>query len=134
MSGTYTLLIALSESATIEIGALGTYDLEAGWYAYTGSAMGTGGFARVERHRELARGERDVQHWHVDYLLCHPKSSIEGVVKTSNVDVECTVAQAIDAESIPGFGASDCDCDSHLTYAPEQEELECSARSAHEGH
>jgi Uri superfamily endonuclease len=67
--GTYTLVIELPETAQIRVGALGTNTFDPGWYAYVGSANGPGGFARVERHRELAAGERDVRHWHVDYLL-----------------------------------------------------------------
>jgi hypothetical protein len=56
--GTYTLLVELPEGTYLEIGALGTRTLDAGWYAYTGSALGSGGFSRVERHLELAAGER----------------------------------------------------------------------------
>lgn len=130
--GTYTLLIELPRPASIEIGALGTHDLDAGWYAYTGSARGTGGFARVQRHRELARGERNVQHWHVDYLLCHPETTIEEVVRTEGSDVECAVARAIGDGPISGFGASDCDCDSHLAYATGRATFERSIRDAHD--
>ena len=67
--GTYTLLVELPECSTVEVGALGSLDLDAGWYAYTGSALGPGGFTRVQRHREMAVGERAARHWHVDYLL-----------------------------------------------------------------
>lgn len=130
--GTYTLVIALSEPATIEVGAVGVYDFDAGWYAYTGSALGTGGFSRVDRHRTLAIGEREVRHWHVDYLLCHELSRIESVVKTSGADAECEVATLIDGDSIPAFGASDCDCTSHLTFGPDRNALERSIREAHD--
>jgi hypothetical protein len=40
--GTYTLLVELPEGTYLEIGALGTRTLDAGWYAYTGSALGSG--------------------------------------------------------------------------------------------
>jgi endonuclease-3 len=126
------LLIELEADAAIEFGAAGERDLSAGWYAYTGSAFGTGGFSRVERHRELARGERDVRHWHVDYLLGHPASRISEVVKSTGEDVECEVRADLDAEPIAGLGASDCDCDSHLRYAPDREALERAVRAAHE--
>ena len=129
--GTYTLLIALSDPATVEFGAAGERDLSAGWYAYTGSALGPGGFARVERHRELAAGERDARHWHVDYLLGHPASEITAVVESEGADVECAASSAIDAETVTGLGASDCDCDSHLRYAPDGEQLELAVREAH---
>jgi len=128
------LLIELEAGATIEFGAAGERDLSAGWYAYTGSAFGTGGFSRVERHRELARGERDVRHWHVDYLLGHPASRLSEVVKSTGEDVECEVSRELEsvAEPIAGLGASDCDCDSHLRSAPDREALARAVRAAHE--
>ncbi|WP_132058293.1 GIY-YIG nuclease family protein [Halorussus amylolyticus] len=129
--GTYTLLVELPTPETVEFGARGERDLSAGWYAYTGSAFGPGGFARVERHRELARGERGARHWHVDYLLGHPETEISAVVKSTDADVECAVSRAIDTEAVAGIGASDCDCDSHLRYAPDRERLESAVRDAH---
>jgi len=114
--GTYTLLIALGERAEIEVGALGSQRFEPGWYAYTGSAFGPGGFSRVERHRDLASGERVVRHWHVDALLCHGASRIGGVLRSPGADVECAVATALPDAGIGGFGASDCSCRSHLAY------------------
>ncbi|MFC4450128.1 GIY-YIG nuclease family protein [Halorussus aquaticus] len=135
--GTYTLLVELAADATVEFGAAGERDLSAGWYAYTGSAFGTGGFARVERHRELAAGERDARHWHVDYLLGHPDSRIADAVKTADEDAECEVSRAIEGdggpavESVAGLGASDYDCDSHLQFGPERAALERAIRAAH---
>jgi len=117
--GTYTLLVSLPEPATVEFGAKGAYDLDAGWYAYTGSAFGAGGLKRVDRHRELAAGERDARHWHVDYLLGHSASSVEAVYVTENEDIECETARRLAdvAEPVAGLGASDCDCETHLAYA-----------------
>jgi len=127
--GTYTLLIALPEPAEIEVGALGPHRFDAAYYAYTGSALGAGGFSRVERHRELAAGDRDVRHWHVDSLLGHPTATIEGVWTTPGAGRECAIARGVASavgsttdgsgpvEPVPGFGASDCDCRSHLVAA-----------------
>jgi len=134
MKGTYTLLVELREPATVEFGAAGVRDLTAGWYAYTGSAFGPGGFARVDRHRELARGERESRHWHVDYLLGHPDSRVADAVTTADADVECAVSETLDAEPIAGLGASDCDCDSHLRFSPDREGLERAVRRAHSDH
>ncbi|WP_158855432.1 DUF123 domain-containing protein [Halorhabdus sp. CUG00001] len=119
--GTYTLGIVLETETTVTFGAAGERDLQAGGYAYTGSAFGAGGFSRIDRHRELAAGERETRHWHVDYLLCHPESHVEAVVTTAGQDVECTVASTLTAETTPidGIGASDCGCDTHLVYAPD---------------
>ena len=71
--GTYTLFVEVPERATIIVGALGEHTFERGWYAYTGSALGSGGFVRIERHRAVANGENDTRHWHIDYLLGHPR-------------------------------------------------------------
>ncbi|MFB6202789.1 MAG: DUF123 domain-containing protein [Halorhabdus sp.] len=132
--GTYTLVIVLDEQATIEFGAAGERDLPAGGYAYTGSAFGASGFSRIDRHRELAVGERDVRHWHVDYLLGHAATAIDDVVRTVGGDVECTVASAIAAKTTPidGIGASDCHCDTHLAYAPDRDRLRRIVVDAHE--
>ena len=132
--GTYTLVVAFDDPASVEVGALGPVAFEGDWYAYTGSAFGPGGFSRVARHRELARGERDARHWHVDYLLGHPATSVERVVRTRDADVECAVARTLAGEfdPVPAFGASDCDCESHLAGAPVRETLVTAVERAHD--
>ena len=130
--GTYTLVVELHDSATIDVGALGSVAFDPGWYAYVGSANGPGGFARVERHRELAAGCRDSQHWHIDYLLGHPDATVDTVTKTAGVDGECAVASALDCGVADGFGSSDCSCESHLAYSPQRAPLVASVGSAHE--
>ncbi len=117
--GTYILLVALDRPATVTFGAAGDRDLTPGTYAYAGSALGSGGFARVERHRELAAGDRGVRHWHVDHLLGHPATSVVGDVRTGG-DHECAVAAALRDRATPvsGVGASDCDCSTHLVGPP----------------
>jgi Uri superfamily endonuclease len=112
--GSYTLIIDLAAVATLSAGALGEHRLPAGAYAYTGSALGAGGFSRVGRHRRTARGDHDVRHWHVDYLLGHPTARIDRVVRSVGVDVECAVAERLPSGPVDGFGASDCGCPSHL--------------------
>ena len=133
--GTYTLLVGF-DGATVEVGALGPVELPAGWYAYVGSALGPGGFARVDRHRELAAGDRDTRHWHLDYLLGHPAASLDAVVTSAGVDAECAVAGAInpgpEAGHVPDFGCSDCGCDSHLRYRRERGPLRAAVERAHE--
>lgn len=129
--GTYTLLVELPEPATERVGALGPLAFEAGWYAYVGSAMGPGGFARVERHRELAAGEREARHWHVDYLLGETDARIGAVRRSPGVDAECVVARGVDGEAIPGFGCSDCRCESHLFFHAERAALWSSVEAAH---
>ncbi|AAG19183.1 MULTISPECIES: DUF123 domain-containing protein [Halobacterium] len=123
--GTYTLLVALDDAPSITFGAAGTRSLDAGWYAYTGSAFGPGGLTRVQRHRELAAGERDARHWHIDYLLGHPAASVDAVYATTHDDVECATARLLadDATPVPGLGASDCTCETHLVFAPTRDAL-----------
>ncbi|RJT06576.1 DUF123 domain-containing protein [Halococcus sp. IIIV-5B] len=132
-SGTYTLLIELPTPTTIEVGALGERALSPGWYAYTGSALGPGGFARVDRHREVATGERDVRHWHIDYLLGHPATVLDRAV-TTPVDAECAIARTLPGERIPAFGASDCDCESHLVSHEDRDVLSAGIEAAHREH
>ncbi|WP_231183438.1 GIY-YIG nuclease family protein [Haladaptatus sp. DYF46] len=134
MKGTYTLLVSLASAAEIEFGAKGTRTLDSGWYAYTGSAFGRGGFSRITRHARVASGENDARHWHVDYLLGHPDTELADDVRTENEDVECAVAEQLDGEIEPvhGIGASDCDCGTHLHFAAEREHLQTAVRRAHE--
>ncbi len=128
--GTYTLLLSLPEPTTVGVGALGDVDLPAGAYAYTGSALGSGGFARVDRHRRVARGDHDARHWHVDYLTGHAATDLVGVV-TTGADAECRVARALPDGPVAGYGASDCDCRSHLAHAPSVAALRERAERAH---
>lgn len=132
--GTYTLLVDLSERASIEVGALGEREFRAGWYAYTGSALGAGGFARVDRHRAVAAGRNEVRHWHIDYLLGHPETTIAQVLTSAGVDAECAIAQSLSGSRVAGFGASDCDCESHLVYDEDRTRLLRAIRGAHRTH
>lgn len=129
--GTYTLVVELDEPTNLTVGALGTHTFECGYYAYVGSALGPGGFARVDRHRELATGERDTRHWHVDYLLRAETATLVDVVQTEGVDAECEIATLLDGETVPGFGCSDCRCGSHLYFHPKEAVLRSSVDAVH---
>lgn len=132
--GTYTLLVELDEPIEIEVGALGRRTFPAGWYAYTGSAFGTGGFSRIDRHRRVAAGEHDVRYWHIDYLLGHPATRLAAVARSAGIDAECVIARALPGERVPAFGASDCKCGSHLAYATERANLTGAIERAHSSH
>ncbi|MFC6825322.1 GIY-YIG nuclease family protein [Halopelagius fulvigenes] len=138
--GTYSLVYELREDARVEVGALGEYEFPAGAYAYVGSAHGSNGLGRVERHCRVAAGNHGIRHWHVDYLGGHPGTDLAAVVaspddelrslgRRGNLgDSECRLARHLggssDASSpaaerplstpVSGFGSSDCDCDAHL--------------------
>ncbi|MEF8780753.1 MAG: GIY-YIG nuclease family protein [Haloferacaceae archaeon] len=129
--GTYTLVIGLEEPVEIRVGALGLRRFDAPAYCYTGSAFGTGGFSRVDRHRRLAAGEHDARHWHVDYLLGHPETRLAGVVKSHGAEAECPIARRLGEGPIEGFGASDCDCRSHLVDRQNVREALAEAKAVH---
>lgn len=122
--GTYGLGVELTTDSLIAIGALGEIQFDAGGYVYVGSAFGPGGFARVDRHRELATGARDARHWHIDYLLANPTTELIQVGKTAGADRECSIAQALPGTPVAEFGASDCDCSSHLIAVPRDRTLQ----------
>ncbi|WP_144049903.1 DUF123 domain-containing protein, partial [Halorubrum ezzemoulense] len=74
----------------------------------------------------VLKAVRKVRHWHVDYLLGHPAARIDRVVRSLGVDVECPVAERLPAGPVDGFGASDCDCPSHLAAGDGSEAAEVS--------
>jgi Uri superfamily endonuclease len=114
--GSYVLVVDCDGPVDIEVGALGEIAFD-GPYAYVGSAFGPGGLSRVDRHQELAAGERDTRHWHIDYLLGDGAVRLAAVETYPDRDIECALAMALreaGCEPVADFGASDCDCGSHL--------------------
>ena len=87
--GTYQLLLRLHRDQTIQVGKLGTFRFPAGYYVYTGSAMG-GREARIARH--LSKTKRF--HWHIDYLLEHC-SIVRYAIRESPNKRECEFNAAI---------------------------------------
>ena len=101
----------------IRVGSLGRLQSMPGCYVYVGSAHGPGGLAaRVSRHQATAKKLR----WHIDYL----RVVTELVAVWHTVDQnrrECPWADVMSrlrGATVPmnGFGASDCDCRSHLFH------------------
>lgn len=132
MKGTYALLIKLPELTTVKIGALGEITFNDGWYVYSGSAFGPGGFSRIDRHKELASGDKDTRHWHIDYFLGDTEARIATVFRTPKRDIECSVVQSLSGTRVAEFGASDCDCASHMIHHTKREKLASELREAHE--
>jgi len=130
--GSYTLILRLNEAAEVEIGSLGTLELRKGFYAYNGSANGSGGFKRLERHLE----QRGKKHWHIDYINHSPKTGIVAFFKSPGADAECSVSQelSLEFEAVAGFGCSDCNCNSHLYYSDSRRELLEAVKGAYNGH
>ena len=113
MKGSYILLIELPQEQVVTAGSLKAICFPGGYYAYVGSAM-NGFESRIGRH--LKGNKRP--HWHIDYLL--QKASITDIILCETGErIECTIAQALEGQfdSIPGFGSSDCKCNSHLFFA-----------------
>ena len=142
--GTYVLVFDLDAAATIAVSSLGAAEFAAGAYAYVGSAFGSNGLGRVDRHCRVAAGAHDVRFWHVDYLGGHPAASLESVVAAPGSGVECRLAAALrerahrpgsgpddaDAAVPSGFGASDCGCPAHLVAGADAERLRAAAVDA----
>jgi Uri superfamily endonuclease len=116
--GTYLLILRADSSQPVRVGRWGVLDVHPGYYLYVGSAFGPGGVnARVARHcRETER-----RHWHVDYLR-DVASPIEVWCGYGSRDLEHRWAEFLGdmrgISSVPGFGCSDCKCESHLFMSP----------------
>jgi Uri superfamily endonuclease len=110
-------LVFKTPGCTIQVGALGFLQFQAGWYMYVGSALGSGGLQRLIRHISLARLRDKQPTWHVDHLLTSPEFSLKFAVFAISGDrYECLLSRELNGTRIPGFGCSDCSCTSHLFY------------------
>jgi Uri superfamily endonuclease len=102
---------------TVTVGALGPVPFRAGWHVYVGSALGSGGLKRLERHIALSQNRDRRPKWHIDWLLKSPYFSLRSAVFALTEErLECRLAQALGGKGVPGFGSSDCACTSHLLY------------------
>jgi Uri superfamily endonuclease len=113
--GIYQLLIHLPKSVHIQVGKKGNFEFPKGYYVYTGSARGDLK-ARVNRH---LRKEKK-RFWHIDYLLDHASVTQVFLFPDNGMD-ECSLAKRMlrrpKAEvTVPKFGSSDCNCQSHLVF------------------
>jgi Uri superfamily endonuclease len=116
--GIYVLLFE-NPACMLRIGALGTVTFEADSDMYVGSALGSGGLARLDRHVALARNMDRRPKWHVDYLSKSPLFGLRYTVHALTWErLECRLAVALGGKNIPRFGSGDCDCRSHLLYRP----------------
>ena len=110
-------LVFKNPSCTVRVGALGTIAFRRGWHLYVGSALGSGGLARMERHIALSRNRDRSPKWHVDYLLNESAFRLRYAVWGLTTDrLECRLATVLGGDNVSGFGCSDCDCPSHLFF------------------
>jgi Uri superfamily endonuclease len=116
-SGNYVLLLHLPTNETLTIGKLGTFDFPAGWYAYVGSAFGSGGLVgRLKHHLQPV----EHPHWHIDYL--RQVANLQEIWLAPDAEPHerdwADLILAIPGAStlVEGFGASDSDRETHLFY------------------
>ena len=110
-SGVYAMVLQLEKAQDLEIGSKGILHFKEGYYIYVGSAK-----AHLSKRLERHKRKRKKMHWHLDYLRgsCHVIAALP--IRTA-VPLECLLAKAVEAVadwSVPGFGCSDCHCQSHL--------------------
>lgn len=109
--GDYLIILRLPEDRDISIGSKGIVHFPKGYYVYTGSAKRNLD-QRIAHHRRI----RKKKHWHLDYF--RPFTEWVGAVPIRTAeDLEHDLARAAGAIAdwaIPGFGATDCACPSHL--------------------
>jgi len=128
--GTYAVVLESTARAVVEVGQLGPIDLRRGSYVYVGSALGPGGLhARIGRHLDPGRPV----HWHFDYLK-HAMRIVEIWYVADPMRREHSWARTLGDLSnatipMPGFGASDCRCASHLFHFPTAPRLARFARA-----
>jgi Uri superfamily endonuclease len=82
---------------------------------------------RIKRH--LARDKK--AKWHIDYL--RQEAAVSGVIVCeSKVRTECAIARALALQlrEIPGFGASDCKCPSHLFFTTDENQIRSTTLAA----
>jgi Uri superfamily endonuclease len=119
-NGTYILIARVSQMKRLSIGSLGEFDIIPGFYAYVGSAFGSGGLrARIGHHLESTAEP----HWHIDYLL-QVATPVEVWFTTADRKLEHRWAELLEDASgfrvpILRFGSSDYhrSRSSHLFYS-----------------
>ena len=115
--GTYALILSCASNAHIQIGCLGALCLQPGYYVYQGSALGPGGLrARIAHHQKVSTRP----HWHIDYLRAH--TQIQCIWFSYDAwrheHQWARALRSVRGARVPllGFGASDCNCRSHLYF------------------
>jgi sugar fermentation stimulation protein A len=109
--GAYILILRLKEDRRISIGRLGSLPFKKGYYIYVGSAK-RGLSKRIERHKR----KKKKFFWHIDYLRARAAFYKDIPIRT-NENLECEISSALKNFAdwiIPGFGCSDCQCETHL--------------------
>jgi len=115
--GIYVLILNLRSECRLVVGKLGRFTFPAGWYAYVGSALGSGGLAARLRHHLHRAGH---PHWHIDFL--RRRAGISeiwygcGLTFDEHRWADILQCMAGTCRIAPGFGSSDCRCETHLIF------------------
>jgi len=129
--GIYCLVIS-HPPCSVRIGALGELGFPTRFHVYIGSAQGSGGLKRLDRHFRIATSRNTRPKWHVDYLLTDPRFTLEYAVYAPTAErLECRLVAALGNHGTTGFGCSDCTCTSHLLFRntdPKEEILDAFRR------
>lgn len=110
-SGSYIVILTLKNAHKFNIKSLGKVLFKKGYYLYVGSARNNL-TKRIQRHKR----QRKRLYWHIDYLREKADFHLALPVRASS-SLECEIAESLKRISnwvIPGFGASDCNCKTHL--------------------
>ena len=114
--GVYCLIFK-NLACKIEVGKKGEFSFYSGFHIYVGSALGSWGLKRVQRHINLSQNRDLNPRWHVDYLHLNPTFRlVSAVYAFTCARLECVLASRIGGDSVSGFGCTDCKCSSHLFY------------------
>jgi Uri superfamily endonuclease len=116
--GVYCLIFR-NPACIAGVGALREVAFPAGFHIYVGSALGSGGLKRLDRHMQLAVSRDRRPKWHVDYILTDSRFSLTyAVYGVTMARLECLLVRALGGEGVESFGCGDCACSTHLLYRP----------------
>lgn len=115
--GTYILVCQARRAGVVVAGRLGRLSVRRGYYLYVGSALGPGGLrARLAHHLRPALKP----HWHIDYLrIVAPVRQVwfcYGAKRCEHAWASVLRGPLGGSVRFPGFGSSDCGCESHLFF------------------
>ncbi len=112
MKGAYVILFSLSDGLEVRVRSGKVFYFSPGFYAYCGSAKGSGGIERrVARHLKKEKK----RHWHFDFLTTSGSFKLHSVWAFEGGS-ECVLFNLLlgVGDPVPGFGSTDCSCISHL--------------------
>ncbi|ACB84173.1 GIY-YIG nuclease family protein [Natranaerobius thermophilus] len=112
----YLIVYQISDSINLTIGKLGDFELPKGYYLYIGRDK-RNIRSRVSRHIAHKKKLR----WHIDYLSQNATPILMRLLPYRLDELsECDIAEKFIQQGaqviVPGFGASDCNCFSHLLH------------------